>query len=57
MPRVTGFAVSLNVLRTGLPTFKPAEIAGRARDGVLLVLVVEGLDEYHEQLAARISWA
>lgn len=91
-PRITGFAVSLNVpdpeasagflsehfgyttamrndgfvslthpgggsnlifLRTGLPTFKPAEIAGRARDGLLLVLVVEGLDEYHERLAAR----
>ena len=39
-------------LRTGLPTFKPTEIAGRARDGLLLVLVVADLDERHGRLAA-----
>ncbi|MCC3283665.1 MULTISPECIES: VOC family protein [Arthrobacter] len=39
-------------LRTGLPTFKPAEIAGRAGDGLLLVLVVGDLDERHAHLAA-----
>ncbi|MBF4994828.1 VOC family protein [Arthrobacter gandavensis] len=39
-------------LRTGLPTFKPAEIAGRARDGLLLVLVVDDLEERHGRLAA-----
>lgn len=40
-------------LATGLPTFKPAEVAGRARDGLLLVLVVEDLDGFHEQLLAQ----
>ncbi|MBP3044234.1 VOC family protein [Arthrobacter jiangjiafuii] len=40
-------------LRAGLPTFKPAEIAGRAREGLLLVLVVDAIDEYHEQLVAQ----
>lgn len=39
-------------LRTGLPTFKPAEAAGRAREGVLLVHVVENLDEIHDGLLA-----
>lgn len=43
---------NLIFLRTGLPTFKPAEVAGRARDGLLLVHVVEGIDRWHEQLAA-----
>lgn len=37
-------------LRTGLPTFKPAEVTGRAREGLLLVQVVENLDEAHAQL-------
>lgn len=40
-------------LRTGLPTFKPAEVAGRARDGLLQVLVVENLDQVHERLSAQ----
>ncbi|WP_318241885.1 VOC family protein [Arthrobacter pullicola] len=40
-------------LRTGLPTFKPADIAGSAGEGLLLVLVVEDLDERHRQLSAR----
>lgn len=40
-------------LRTGLPTFKPAEVAGRARDGLLQVLVVENLDQVHERLTAQ----
>ncbi|MBD7993728.1 VOC family protein [Arthrobacter sp. Sa2CUA1] len=40
-------------LRTGLPTFKPASIAGSAGEGLLLVLVVGDLDERHEQLSAR----
>lgn len=40
-------------LRAGLPTFKPAEIAGRAREGLLLVLVVDAIDEFHEQLVAQ----
>lgn len=40
-------------LRTGLPTFKPAAIAGSAGDGLLLVLQVTDLDERHGQLSAR----
>ena len=40
-------------LRTGLPTFKPAEVAGRARDGMLLVLVVDDLDAYHRRLESN----
>lgn len=39
-------------LRTGLPTFKPADIAGSARDGILLVMVVGDLDARHARLAA-----
>lgn len=40
-------------LRTGLPTFKPEEVAGPARDGLLQVLVVEGLDRVHEHLVQQ----
>ena len=40
-------------LRTNLPTFKPAEAAGRAGEGLLLVLVVQNLDDCHQQLADR----
>lgn len=40
-------------LRTGLPTFKPAEVAGSARDGLLLAFVVEDLDAWHERLVAE----
>lgn len=38
-------------LDTGLGTFKPAEIAGSARQGLLLVLVVEGLDTEFRRIA------
>ena len=31
-------------LRTGLPTFKPASMAGRGADGLLLVFVVDDVD-------------
>lgn len=37
-------------LRTGLPTFKPAEVSGSAGDGLLLVVVVNDLDARHERL-------
>ncbi len=40
------------LLRTGLATFKPEEIAGSAREGLLLVMVVGDLDGRHAQLAA-----
>src|SRR4051794_38860124 len=39
-------------LRTGLPTFKPADIAGSAGDGLLLAFVVDDLDAHHERLVA-----
>ncbi|WP_025273391.1 VOC family protein [Haloglycomyces albus] len=37
-------------LRTGLPTFKPAAIAGRHADGLLLALVVSDIDAEYERL-------
>lgn len=39
-------------LRTGLPTFKPADSAGSAGDGLLLAFVVDALDAHHERLVA-----
>lgn len=44
----------LNVifLRTGLETFKPASVAGRA-DGLLVVLVVDDVDGEYERLQAE----
>ncbi|GAB3647996.1 VOC family protein [Glycomyces tarimensis] len=39
-------------LRTGLPTFKPASVAGRA-DGLLLVFVVDDIDTEYERLRAE----
>lgn len=40
------------LLRTGLASFKPAEVAGPAGSGLLLAFVVEGLDAAHERLVA-----
>jgi catechol 2,3-dioxygenase-like lactoylglutathione lyase family enzyme len=39
-------------LRTGLATFKPAEIAGPAGQGMLIALVVDDLDAEYARLAA-----
>ncbi len=44
---------NLVFLRTGLPTFKPASMAGRAADGLLVVLVVDDIDAEYERLAAE----
>lgn len=41
-------------LRTGLPTFKPAHRAGPAGDGLLLVIVVEGIDAVHDQSSGTV---
>ncbi|MFZ2175079.1 MAG: VOC family protein [Rhodococcus sp. (in: high G+C Gram-positive bacteria)] len=41
---------NLIFLRTGLGTFKPAEIAGDAGQGLLIALVVEGIDAEYERL-------
>ena len=45
--------VNLVFLATGLPTFKPAEIAGPAGQGLLLVFVVDDLDAEFERIQAR----
>ena len=44
-------ASSLIFLDVGLSTFKPASHAGAARDGLLLVLTVEDLDEQFARVA------
>lgn len=38
-------------LRTGLPTFKPASLAGHTADGLLLVFVVDDVDAEADRLA------
>ena len=43
---------NLIFLATGLATFKPAEIAGSAGQGLLLVFVVDDLDAEFERIAA-----
>ncbi len=43
---------NLIFLRTGLLTFKPPALAGRAADGLLVAFVVEGIDAEHDRLAA-----
>lgn len=45
-------AMNLIFLRTGLATFKPAEIAGPAGQGVLLVFVVDDLDAEFARIEA-----
>ena len=44
--------VNLVFLRTGLPTFRPASIAGDAGQGLLLAFVVEDLDAEFARLEA-----
>jgi catechol 2,3-dioxygenase-like lactoylglutathione lyase family enzyme len=41
---------NLIFLRTGLPTFKPAALAGHDADGLLVVLVVDDIDAEYERL-------
>jgi uncharacterized glyoxalase superfamily protein PhnB len=43
---------NLIFLETGLSTFKPAEIAGAAGQGLLLVFVVEDLDAQFARISA-----
>ncbi|MDM7988873.1 VOC family protein [Arthrobacter sp. zg-Y877] len=50
--RHPGGGSNLVFLRTGLATFQPPEVAGRAREGLLLVHVVDNLDEVHQQFLA-----
>jgi len=38
-------------LATGLPTFKPAEVAGAAGQGLLVILVVDDLDTEFDRIA------
>ena len=44
---------NLIYLRTGLPTFKPAVLAGHDADGLLIVLVVDDIDVEYERLAGE----
>jgi uncharacterized glyoxalase superfamily protein PhnB len=44
--------VNLIFLATGLPTFKPASIAGPAGQGLLIVFVVDDLDAEFERIQA-----
>lgn len=44
--------MNLIFLATGLGTFKPAEIAGPAGQGMLLVFVVDDLDQQFHRIAA-----
>ncbi len=37
-------------LRTGLPSFRPAVLAGHRADGLLLAFVVEGIDAEYERI-------
>ncbi len=46
-----GFSVVY--LRTGLPTFKPAALAGHDADGLLVVFVVSDIDAEYERLAGE----
>ena len=39
-------------LRTGLPTFNPASLAGHTADGLLLVFVVDDVDAEADRLAS-----
>ena len=37
----------------GLSTFKPAAVAGRHADGLLVVFVLDDVDAFYEELTAR----
>lgn len=43
---------NLIYLQTGLETFKPHNLAGSAKEGLLVVFVVEGIDAEYERLVA-----
>jgi len=44
---------NLVYLRTGLPTFKPAALAGHDADGLLVAFVVDDIDAEYERLRAE----
>lgn len=44
---------NLVFLKTGLETFKPARIAGDAGQGLLIALVIDGIDGEYERLQAE----
>ena len=48
-----GFSVIY--LRTGLPTFRPAALAGRNADGLLVVFVVDDIDGEYARITAEAS--
>lgn len=47
-----GAGVNLVFLRTGLGTFRPAEIAGPAGQGLLIAFVVDDVDAEYARIAA-----
>lgn len=44
---------NLIYLQTGLETFKPKHLAGSAKEGLLVVFVVQGIDAEYERLVAE----
>ena len=44
---------NLAYLRTGLPSFKPAALAGHRADGLLVAFVVDDVDAEYERLIAE----
>lgn len=48
-----GVGFNLIFLREGLDSFKPKDRAGRARDGLLVVFVVDAIDAEYERLRAE----
>lgn len=44
---------NLIYLKTGLETFKPRNLAGSAKEGLLVVFVVEGIDAEYERLVGE----
>lgn len=48
-----GVGFNLIFLREGLDSFKPRDRAGRARDGLLVVFVVDAIDAEYERLRAE----
>jgi uncharacterized glyoxalase superfamily protein PhnB len=44
---------NLVYLHTGLPSFKPAALAGRRADGLLVAFVVDDVDAEHDRLVGE----
>ena len=49
-PTREGVGFNLIFLQTGLGTFKPKHLAGSAKEGLLIVVVVDNIDAEYERL-------